>query len=184
MGLCSYVLPPLNDLDELHTLPVFLVPETTQEPIDLRFVSDTDACIALNQQRHKETAIKYTTAASNPFQIKIELLAALNKGKPVMVFLMSTDKRISAIGRNAMAAIDMLEPEQKALIKVFVHGWGFFEAPFLMEAMKCAQEGKTIDEAYAACKQIGDHNFSFSNFVTSETVAKILAWRPGLFPKG
>jgi len=47
-----------------------------------------------------------------------------------------------------------------------------------------AQEGKTIDEAYAACKQIGDHNFSFSNFVTSETVAKILAWRPGLFPKG
>jgi len=60
MGLCSYVLPPLDNLDELHTLPLFLVPETTQEPIDLRFVSDADAVIALNHQRHKETAIKYT----------------------------------------------------------------------------------------------------------------------------
>ena len=51
------MLPPLDDMDELYTLPVFLVPSTTQEPIDLRFVSDTDACIALNQQRHKDTAI-------------------------------------------------------------------------------------------------------------------------------
>jgi len=183
MGLCSYVLPPLNDLDELHTLPVFLVPEPTQEPIDLRFASDTDACIALNNQRHKETAIRYTTAASNPMQIKIELLAALSKEKPVLVFLMSTDKRVSAIGRNVMAAIDMLEPEQKALVKVFVHGWGFFEATFIMEAMTCAQEGKTIDEAYAACERIADRSFSFSNFVTSATIAKLLKWRPGLFPK-
>lgn len=184
MGLCSYVLPPLNDLDELYTLPIFLVPETTQEPMDLRFVTDTDACIALNQQRHKETAIRYTSAASNPMQIKIELLAALSKGKPLLVFLLSTDKRVSAIGRNTMAAIDMLEPEQKELVKVLVHGWGFFEAPLIMEAMKCAQEGKTIDEAYVACKKIGDHNFSFSTFVMSATVQKLLAFRPGLFPKG
>ena len=118
MGICSYVLPPLEDMDELYTLPVFIVPETTQEPTDLRFVSDTDACIALNQQRHKETEIKYTTAASNPMQIKIELLSALSEGKPLLVFLMSIDKRISAIGRNTMAAIDMLEPEFEVEINV------------------------------------------------------------------
>jgi len=185
MGLCSYILPPsLDGLDELFTLPVFFVPETTEEPIDVRFVSDADACIALNQQRHKETAIKYTTAAPNPMQIKIEILAALGSGRPLLLFLMSVDKRISAIGRNAMTAIGLLEPDKKALIKVFVHGWGFYEAPFIMEAMKCAQEGKNIDEAYVACKEVGDRNFSFSNFVSSTTVRKLLAWRPGLFPKG
>ena len=184
MGFCCYVLPPLDDMDELYTLPVFVVPETTQEPIDLRFVSDTDACIALNQQRHKETAIKYTTAASNPMQIKIELMAALSKGKPLMVALWGTDKRLSALGRNVMLAIDMLEPEQKDLVKVFVHGWGFYEGPFLLEAIKLAQEGATIDEAIAACKRLADHHFSFSNFMTSATMKKLLAWRPGLFPKG
>ena len=139
MGLCKYMLPPLDDMDELYTLPVFLVPSTTQEPIDLRFVSDTDACIALNQQRHKDTAIRYTTAASNPMQIKIELLSALSKGKPLLVVLMSTDKRISAIGRNACQAIEMLEPDQKARINVFTHGWGFNEASIVMEAIKAAQ---------------------------------------------
>ena len=184
MGLCSYVLPPLDDLDELYTLPVFLVPSTTQEPIDLRFVSDTDACIALNQQRHKDTAIKYTTAAPNPMQIKIELLSALSKGKPLLLALWGLDKRISAIGRNCLAAIEMLEPDQKAMVKVFVHGWGFYEGPFLMEAMKCAQEGKDIDEAIAACKKVADHTFCFSNFMSSATIKKLLVWRPGLFPKG
>lgn len=185
MGLCSYVLPPnMAHNSSLFTLPVFLVPATTQEPIDARFVSDTDACIALNQQRHKETATKYTTAAPNPMQIKIELLAALGSGKPLLLFLMSTDKRISAIGRNVMTAISFLEPEQQALVKVFVHGWGFYEGSFISEAIKFAQEGKSIDEAYAACKEVADRKFSFSNFVTSATVSKLLAWRPGLFPKG
>ena len=133
------MLPPLDDMNELYTLPVFLVPSMTQEPIDLRFVSDSDACIALNQQRHKDTVIRYTTAASNPMQIKIELLSALSKGKPLLVVLMSTDKRFSAIGRNACQAIEMLEPDQKARIKVFTHGWGFNEASIVMEAIKAAQ---------------------------------------------
>jgi len=183
MGMCKYLLPPLDDLDELFTLPVFIVPETTQEPIDLRFASDTDACIALNQQRHKESAIRYTTAASNPMQIKIELLAALGKGKPVLLLLMSTDKRVSAIGRNAMAAIDMLDPEQRAQVRVFVHGWGFYEAIFLSEACACAHEGKTIDEAIERCNSIAGRHFSFSNLCTRATVQKLLTWRPGLFPK-
>jgi len=185
MGLCAYSLPPLgDDMDELFTLPVFLVPETTQEPIDMRFVSDTDACILLNQQRHEETSIKYSTAASNPMQIKIELLAALAKDKPVLCLLWGTDKRLSAIGRNVLAAIDMLEPHQKELVKVCVHGWGFYEGPFLLEAIKYAQEGKSIDEAIVAIKTLGDYNFCFSNFITSKTMKKLLAWRPGLFPKG
>lgn len=183
MGFCSYLLPPLNDMEELHTLPVFLVPETTQEPIDMRFVSDADACVALNAQRHKDTAIKYTTAASNPMQLKIEILAALSKDKPLLLVLWGLDKRLSAIGRNALAAIEMLEPEQKDLVKIFVHGWGFHEAPFLLEAIKYAHEGKTIDEAISACKRIADHQTCFSNFMTSSTVKKLLAWRPGLFPK-
>jgi hypothetical protein len=72
-------------------------------------------------------------------QIKIELLSALSKGKPLLVVLMSTDKRISAIGRNACQAIEMLEPDQKARIKVFTHGWGFNEASIVMEAIKAAQ---------------------------------------------
>ena len=87
-----------------------------QERIDARFVSEADACIALNRQRHRETATRYTSAAPNPTQIKIELLAALGKGKPLLVILMSTDRRISALGRNTMAAIDMLEPERRALV--------------------------------------------------------------------
>lgn len=184
MGLCSYVLPPSHDLDELYTIPIFAVPSSTQEPIDMRFVSDADACGILNQQRHKETAIRYTTAAPNPMQLKIELLAALGKRKPLLVVLCSTDKRISALGRNMMAAIDMLNEEQKNLVKVFVHGWAFYEQPFLMEAISCAEGGKTIDEAIEACKEIRDHCFSFSNLVTSASVRKLLAWRPGMFAAG
>jgi dihydroxyacetone kinase-like predicted kinase len=58
MGLCSYLLPHTYDLDELHTVPIFAVPSTTLEPIDCRYVSDEDICVILNQQRHKETAIR------------------------------------------------------------------------------------------------------------------------------
>lgn len=184
MGCCSYYLPPLNDMEELHTLPVFLVPETTQEPMDPRYVSDTDACVALNHQRHPETAIKYSTAASNPMQLKIELLAALNKGKPVLLCVWGLDKRISAVGRNVCAAVEMLEPEQRDMVKIFVHGWGFYEAPFLLEAIKYAQEGKTIDEAIEACKRLADYHLCFSNFMTGATVQRLLKWRPGLFPEG
>jgi dihydroxyacetone kinase-like predicted kinase len=184
MGLCSYILPNTYDLDELYTIPLFAVPSTTLEPIDMRFVTDEDVCVILNQQRHKETAIKYTTAASNPMQLKIEILAALAKGKPLLLVLFSTDKRMSAMGRNAMLAIDMLDDEQKKLVKVYTHGWTFYEQPFLTEAIKYAEGGKSIDEAIEACQEIGDHCLSFSSFVTSSSVRKLLAWRPGLFPEG
>ncbi len=92
----------------------------------------------MNCQRHRETATRYTSAAPNPTQIKIELLAALGKGKPLLVILTSTDRHISALGRNTMAAIDMLETEWRALVEVFVHEWAIYEAPFVMEAAKCA----------------------------------------------
>jgi hypothetical protein len=184
MGLGSMVLPPLEQSEEIFTLPVFMVPETTQEPIDLRFATDSETCAALNMQRHKSTAIRYTTAASNPMQLKIELLSALSKGKPIMVFLMSKDKRVSALGRNVTAAIDMLSPEQQVKISVLVHGWGFHEALLLLEAMKLAQEGKTVEEAYSVCSGIAARNFMFASFVSSPTVRKLLAWRPGLFPPG
>mmetsp|Transcript_13256 Transcript_13256/g.37810 ORF Transcript_13256/g.37810 Transcript_13256/m.37810 type:complete len:351 (-) Transcript_13256:656-1708(-) len=82
VGMCDIVLPPGLRDSELQTLPVFVVPSDTQEPIDIRFTNSNDTCAALNRQRHADTAIRYTTAASNPMQIKIEILAALAKRKP------------------------------------------------------------------------------------------------------
>jgi len=185
VGLCAVLLPQLACSEDLVTIPVSLVPETTQEPIDLRFATDSDACIALNLQRHKETAIRYTTAAPNPMRIKIELLAALAKGKPVLVFVMSTDKRVSAMGRNIIAAVNMLAPEQRARIKVYDHAWGPWHEPaVLMEAIRYANEGKSIDEALEACKALAERHLSFSTFVTSDTVQRLAKWRPGLFPEG
>ena len=184
MGLGSLVLPALEQSDAIFTLPVFMVPSSSQEPIDIRFATESETCNALNAQRHKQTAIRYTTAASNLMQLKIELLSALTKGKPILVFLMSMDKRVSALGRNVIAAIGMLTPEQQAKISVLVHGWGFYEALFLVEALKLAQEGKSIDEAYATCSDIAARSFVFISFVSSATVRKLLAFRPGLFSEG
>ena len=184
MGMCSYTLPNSYDLEELYTIPIFCVPASTQESIDIRFVSDADCCVILNQQRHKQTATTFTTAAPNPMQLKIELLAALSKGKPVLIFLASVDKRVSAIGKNMMAAIDLLEEEQKKKIKVIVHGYGFYEGAFVIEAIKCAELGLDIDEAYDRCKLLIDRCFSFSNMVTSSSVLKLMSWRPSLFPPG
>ena len=175
---------PNNDLNELHAIPVFFVPSTTQEPIDARFISEADTCVILNQQRHKETEIKYTTAAPNPMQLKIELLAALSKGKPLLIVLPSADKRASALGRNTMSAIEMLEDEQKKLVHVFVHGWALYDSTFVMEAISCCRSGQSADEAIATCREFGDHCFSFSNFFTSSSVKTLMAWRPALFPDG
>jgi hypothetical protein len=111
-------------------------------------------------------------------------LAALAKGKPVLVFIFSKDKRVSVFGQNVMKAIELLEPDQQKMVKVLCHGWGFYEAAFLMEALKHAQEGNTTDEAYDACKDYADRTFNFVEFSSSETVHKLLAWRPGLFPEG
>lgn len=184
MGMCEMMLPPLEKSEDLYTLPVFMVPSTTQEPIDVRFATDAETVLALNQQRHKSTAIRYTTAASNPFQMKVEMLSALAKGKPILVFIFSTDKRVSVFGQNVLKAVELLEPEQQKMIKIFCHGWGFYEAAFLMEALKFAKEGKTIDEAYAACDDIANRTFGYINFSSSQTVQKLLAWRAGLFPDG
>jgi hypothetical protein len=184
MGMCEMFLPPLAKSADLHTLPVFMVPSTTQEPIDIRFATDTETILALNQQRHQSTAIRYTTASSNPFQMKIEFLAALAKGKPILAFIFSADKRVSVYGQNVMKAVELLEPEQQKMIKIFCHGWGFYEAAFLMEALRYAKEGKTINEAYAACEDYADRTFGFVSFSTSQTVQKVLSFRPGLFPEG
>merc|ERR1712238_447391 len=73
-------------------------------------------------QRNKSTAIKYSTAAANPMQMKIELLSALSKGKPVLVFIFSTNKKLSSMGRNTLLAIDMLDPEQQQMVKLLIHG--------------------------------------------------------------
>lgn len=184
MGMCDMVLPPLEKSEDMHTLPVFMVPSNTQEPIDIRHPTDAETILALNHQRHEATRLHYSTAASNPMQMKIEFLAALSKGKPILVFIFSKDKRVSVYGQNIMKAIELLEPEQQRMVKVFCHGWGFYESAFLMEAMKYAKEGKTIDEAYDACKDFADRTFNFISFQSSQTLHKIMAWRPGLFPKG
>lgn len=116
--------------------------------------------------------------------MKIEMIAALAKEKPILLFIFSKDKRISAFGRNAMQAVEMLEPSQRKMVKFFCHGWGFYEAAFLMEAMKLAKEGKTIDEAYDALDDFAARTFNFVSFVSSPTLHRLMAWRPGLFPPG
>jgi hypothetical protein len=121
---------------------------------------------------------------SNPMQMKIEIIAALAKGKPILLSIFSKDKRVSAFGRNAMQAVAMLEPEQQKMVKVFCHGWGFYEAAFMMEAAKLAREGRTIEEAYAALDDFAARSFNFVSFVASPTLHRLLAWRPGLFPEG
>ncbi len=116
--------------------------------------------------------------------MKIEIIAALAKKKPILLFIFSKDKRISAYGRNVIQAVAMLEPEQQEMVKIFCHGWGFYESAFLMEAMKLAKEGKTIDEAYDALDDFASRSFNFVSFVSSPTLHKLMAWRPGLFPEG
>ena len=183
VGLCDIVLPQSLRDPELQTLPIFVVPSDTQEPIDIRFTDSNDVCAALNRQRHEDTAIRYTTAASNPMQIKIEILAALAKRKPVLVVLFSTNKNVSALGRNALAAIEMLTEEQQSLVKVLVHGWFMSEVLFLREAIHFAQDGKTIEDAIDAVTHMADRTCCFAGFSCSATVRKLVAWRPGLFPK-
>ena len=183
VGLCDIVLPPSLRDPELKTLPIFVVPSDSQEPIDIRFTNSNETCAALNRQRHEDTAIRYTSAASNPMQIKIEVLAALAKRKPVLVLLFSTDKRVSALGRNCLAAIDMLTPEQRSMVKVVVHGWFWCEVLFLRKIIQLAQDGKSIEDAIDVVTHLADRTCCFASFSGSATVRKLVAWRPGLFPK-
>jgi hypothetical protein len=119
---------------------------------------------------------------SNPMQMKIELMAALAKKKPILLFIFSKDKRVSALGRNAMQAVSMLEPDQQRMVTTFCHGWGFYEAAFLMLAIQFAKDGKTLEETYAALDDFAARTFNFVSFVSSPTLHRLVAWRPGLFP--
>ncbi|VEU38117.1 unnamed protein product [Pseudo-nitzschia multistriata] len=127
--------------------------------------------------------MRYTTATSSPMQMKIELLAALAKGKPVLCFVFSTDKKLSAFGRNVQLAVEMLDSDQQKMVKIFVHGWGH-DGPFLLEAIKCAKEGKTIDEAIEACEDVAQRTYSKVGFMDCDMFRKMKAWRPALFPDG
>eukprot|EP00536_Pseudo-nitzschia_multiseries_P014574 jgi/Psemu1/291526/fgenesh1_pg.727_\ len=186
LGLSYMCLPPnvsAANKDILDTFPMFMVPGDTNEPMDLRYVTETETLIALNRQRDPSTAIRYTTATSSPMQMKIELLAALTKGKPILCFVLSTDKKMSAFGRNVLLAVDMLDPEEKKMIHIFVHGWGN-DGPFILEAIKYARAGKTLEEAAAACEDIAQRSFGRVGFMNSAAFAALKAWRPTLFPDG
>merc|ERR1712146_82835 len=78
MGMGGTPLPPLERSDEVITIPAFIIPSNTEEKIDVRCATETETLVALNAQRRESTAIKYTTAAPTPIQIKLELLAALS----------------------------------------------------------------------------------------------------------
>lgn len=185
IGLTSLMLPPTVKAeykDILNTFPMFIVPADTNEPIDIRHASDTDTVIALNKQRNPDTKVRITTATSTPMQMKIELLASLSKGKPVLCVLFSTSKKLSAYGRNVLQAIELLDPDQRDKVKVFVHGWAH-DGIFLLEALDCAKRGKTIDEAIAACEDVAKRTFNRVGFMDAETFRNIKTWRPGLFPE-
>lgn len=186
VGLPALCLPPTvlaENKEILHTFPMFIVPADTNEPIDIRYSTATETILTLNKQRNPKTAVRMTTATSTPMQMKIELLAALAKGKPVMIFVFSVNKKVSAFGRNVLLAVDLLEPEQKAKVKVFVHGW-FHDGVFLLEAIKCARRGQTIDEAMAVCEDIAQRTYGRVSFMNAELFRKFKAWRPHLFPEG
>ena len=139
-------------------LPVFIVPATTQEPIDSRYSTEADVTNALNAQRHDDTKTRFTTAASSPMQIKIELLSALAKGKPLLILVVSEDNRVSALGRNIVAAVDMLSPAQKEKCHLLTHGWMMAEGLITTKAIQCAEQGKTVEETIAICGQLADKN--------------------------
>jgi dihydroxyacetone kinase-like predicted kinase len=184
IGLSSMCLPPTVKAENkklLHTFPMFVVPEDTNEPIDARYASDTETLIAMNNQRNPATAVRMTTATSTPMQMKIELLAALSKGKPVLCFVFSVNKKLSAFGRNVLLAVDMLDTDQKDMVKVFVHGWAH-DGLFLLEAIEHAQRGQTIDEAIAACEDLAQRTYGRIGFMNAALFRKLKAWRPGVFP--
>lgn len=183
IGLSAMCLPPAIKAENdklLNTFPMFMVPADTGDAIDIRYSSDTDVLLALNRQRNPSTAVRMTTATSTPMQMKIELLKALSKGKPVLCFLMNTNKAASAFGRNVLLAIDMLEPHQKEMIKVFVHGW-MTDGPFLMEAIECARNGKTIDETIAVCEDLAQRTFGCIGFMNDVMYRNMKALRPAFF---
>lgn len=186
IGLSAMCLPPTvkaANKDILFTFPMFMVPTDTNEPIDIRYVTDTEALIAQNKDRSPKTAVRFTTATSSPMQMKIELLAALSTGKPVLCFVFSINKKMSAFGRNVLQAIDMLDPDQKKMVHLFIHGWGH-DGPFMMEAIRCAREGKTVEEAYTFCDDLAQRTYARVGFMNAEHFRKMKAWRPGLFPAG
>lgn len=186
IGLSSLCLPPTvlaENAELLHSFPMFIVPADTNEPIDVRYASATETVLTLNKQRNPATAVRMTTATSTPMQMKIELLSALSKGKPVLCMVFSTNKKLSAFGRNVLLAIDMLEPEQKEMVKVFVHGWAH-DGLFLLEAIKCARRGQSIDEAIAVCEDLAQRTYNKVSFMNAELFRKMKAWRPALFPDG
>merc|ERR1712176_361922 len=99
--------------------------------------------------------------------MKIELLSAIAKGKPVLVFLSTSDKKYSSFGRNLSKAIDMLNPDQKEMVKLFVHGT-ICETLLVLEAIQCAREGKTIDETHDLCEDVANRTVQTLMFQSSK----------------
>lgn len=185
IGLSSLCLPPTvlaENAKILSSFPIFVVPSDTNEPMDARYASATETIQILNKQRNPATALRITTATSSPMQMKIELLSALSKGKPLLIIVFATAK-LSAFGRNVDLAVEMLEPEQRAMVKVFVHGWGH-DGVFLLEAIKCARTGKTIDETFDVCEDIAQRTYNKISFMDTTLFRKMKAWRPALFAEG
>lgn len=176
----SNIPSPEKHSGSFFSFPLFLVPSDTEEPIDYRFVSDTDVCVALNRQRNESTAVQYTTASSNPMQMKIELLSALAKGKPILVFLITLNKEFSSFGRNLIEAIDMLDPQDKKLVKLFVHG-SFTEPVLVMAAIEYAKAGKSIDETYGMCEDIANRTVQSLTFRSSKERKFLKKLRPKFF---
>jgi len=76
----------------------------------------------------------------------------------------------------------MLDHEQRKLVKVFIHGT-HDEAAFVMEAIRCAKEGKSIDQAYAACEDYASRTFGCVSLMSHKQFVAIKTWRPNFFPE-
>ena len=165
-------------------LPMCFVPDSTQEPIDVRLPTVYETNSALNAQRHADTRVRYTSSIPNPTQIKIELQAALASGRPVLMVDIPRDRNITAYGRNIRAAVDSLSPSDRARLTIVKNGWvGGIYSLICEEALTMAAEGLSIGEAAARLETI-DVCAMAVKFVDSDSIDAMYKWKPSLFPEG
>ena len=150
-GVC---VVPREQVGLAAMYPIYVVPASTEEPIDCRYETDNDTIATLNSQRHWDTFERLMTAAPTPITIKLELVALLEAAPQKPILLSSFNKMASAIHRNCCDALEQLTPEQKEQVTVLDHGLVFGEGVVMREAIRAAREGNTIEQAIERCNNV------------------------------
>eukprot|EP01048_Picozoa_sp_COSAG05_P001736 COSAG05_NODE_60_length_23142_cov_25.372130_13_plen_791_part_00 len=157
--------PPKEQV-AVHRLPVYIIPASTEEPVDVRYSTDNDTIAMLNSARHNPERIM--TAAPTPVQVKLELVSQLEADATKRVLLLSVNKVMSAADRNICEAVESLTPEQKARVSVYNHGFFLEDGVVVREALRACRDGNTIEEAVTRCDHVARRAF-FSGIVSKQT---------------